>query len=123
MPECFWQFAYSSAAFLQNRLPNSQCLNSSPHQELIGTAPSIATQYPFGADAIVHVPSINQQHKLAPRGIECKLLKPLMSGGWLLWEPSNNKMVQSASVIFNLPQVCQDTSPRGHWDMWSIRCP
>ncbi|MBW0469388.1 hypothetical protein O181_009103 [Austropuccinia psidii MF-1] len=27
MPECFWQFAYSSAAFIHNRLPNLQCLN------------------------------------------------------------------------------------------------
>ncbi|MBW0476559.1 hypothetical protein O181_016274 [Austropuccinia psidii MF-1] len=100
MPEHFWQFAYSLEAFLHNRLLNSQCLNSSPYQELFGTAPSIATLYPFGADAIVHVPAVNQLHKLAPRGIECKLLKPLMSGGWLLWDPSTNRMVQLASVIF-----------------------
>ncbi|MBW0536793.1 hypothetical protein O181_076508, partial [Austropuccinia psidii MF-1] len=72
-----WQFTYSSAAFLHNRLPNSWCLNSSPHQELFGTAPSIATLYPFGADAIMHIPAVNQLHKLAPRGIKCKLLKPL----------------------------------------------
>ncbi|MBW0541367.1 hypothetical protein O181_081082 [Austropuccinia psidii MF-1] len=100
MPERFSQFAYSSEAFLHNRLPNSRCLNSLPHQELFGTAPSIATLYPFGADAIMHVPAVNQHQKLAPRGIECELLKPLMSGGWRLWEPSTNKMVQSASVIF-----------------------
>ncbi|MBW0482769.1 hypothetical protein O181_022484 [Austropuccinia psidii MF-1] len=100
MPERFWKFAYSSAAFLHNRLPNSRCLNSSPHQELFGTPPSIATLYPFGADAIIHVPAVNQPHKLAPRGIECKLLKPLMSGGWLLWDPSTNKIIQSASVVF-----------------------
>ncbi|MBW0535353.1 hypothetical protein O181_075068, partial [Austropuccinia psidii MF-1] len=48
----------------------------------------------------MHVPAVNQFHKLASRGIECKLLKPLMTGGWLLWEPSTNKMVQSASVVF-----------------------
>ncbi|MBW0528878.1 hypothetical protein O181_068593 [Austropuccinia psidii MF-1] len=63
-------------------------------------APSITTLYPFGVDAIVHVPAVNQPHKLASRGIECKLLKPLMSGGWLLWEPSTNKMVQLESVVF-----------------------
>ncbi|MBW0473016.1 hypothetical protein O181_012731 [Austropuccinia psidii MF-1] len=100
MPERFWQFAYSSAAFLHNCLPNSRCLNSLPHQELFGTAPSIATLYPFGADAIVHVLAVNQLHKLTPRGIECKLLKPLMSESWLLWEPSTNRMAQSARVIF-----------------------
>ncbi|MBW0501140.1 hypothetical protein O181_040855 [Austropuccinia psidii MF-1] len=95
-------------AFLHNRLPNSRCLNSLPHQELFGTAPPIATLYPFGEDAIVHVPSVNQPHKLVPRGIECKPLKPLMSGGWLLWEPSTNKMVQSASIIF--PQLQPSTN-------------
>ncbi|MBW0543289.1 hypothetical protein O181_083004 [Austropuccinia psidii MF-1] len=110
MPERLWKFAYSLEAFLHNRLPNSRCLNSSPHQELFRTAPSIATQYPFGADAIVHVPAVNQPHKLAPRGIECKLLKPLMSGGWLLWEPSTNKMVQSASIIFPRFQSSTDSS-------------
>ncbi|MBW0484399.1 hypothetical protein O181_024114 [Austropuccinia psidii MF-1] len=112
IPERFWQFAYSSAAFLHNRLPNSRCPNSSPHQELFGTAPSITTLYPFGADAIVHVPAVNQQHKLAPRGIECKLLKPLMLGSWLLWEPSTNRMVQSASVIFPHFQPTANSSGR-----------
>ncbi|MBW0533279.1 hypothetical protein O181_072994 [Austropuccinia psidii MF-1] len=56
----------------------------------------------------MHVPAVNQPHKLAPGGIECKLLKPLMSGGWLLWEPSTNKMVQSESVIF--PQFQPSTN-------------
>ncbi|MBW0531853.1 hypothetical protein O181_071568 [Austropuccinia psidii MF-1] len=73
----------------------------------IRASPSITTLYPFGADAIVHVPSANQSHKLASRGIECKLLKTPMTGGWLLWEPSTNKMVQSASVVF--PQFQSST--------------
>ncbi|MBW0498861.1 hypothetical protein O181_038576 [Austropuccinia psidii MF-1] len=100
MPVRFWQFAYSSVAFLHNCIWNSQCVNSSPHKELFGTAPSIKTLYPFGADATVHIPALNQLHKLASRGIECKVFNPLMKGGWLLWEPSNNKMVQLASVVF-----------------------
>ncbi|MBW0499426.1 hypothetical protein O181_039141 [Austropuccinia psidii MF-1] len=118
MPERFWQFAYSSAAFLHNRLPNSRCLNSLPHQELFGTAPSITTLYPFGADAIVHIPAVNQLHKLAPRGIKCKLLKPLMLGGWLLWEPSTNKMVQSASIIF--PHFQPIANPSGRVSKGSL---
>ncbi|MBW0487678.1 hypothetical protein O181_027393 [Austropuccinia psidii MF-1] len=110
MTERFWQFAHSSAAFLHNCLSNSRCLNSLPHQELFGTAPSIVTLYPFGVEAIVHVPTINKPNKLAPRGIECKLLKPLMLGGWLLWEPSTNKMVQSASIICPQFQSSMDSS-------------
>ncbi|MBW0543122.1 hypothetical protein O181_082837 [Austropuccinia psidii MF-1] len=111
IPEQFWQFAYPSEAFLHNRRPKSRCLNSSPHQEFFGTAPSIATLYPFRADCIVHVPAVNQLHKLAPKGIECKLLKHLMLGGWLLWELSAKKMVLLASVIF--PRFQSSTnSPR-----------
>ncbi|MBW0471930.1 hypothetical protein O181_011645 [Austropuccinia psidii MF-1] len=100
MPTRFWQFAYASASFMHNQIPNSRCPKSSPHQVLFGRAPSITTLYPHGTDAIVHIPSVHQQEKLAPRGIECKLLKPLMTGGWLLWDPRTNKMIQLASVIF-----------------------
>ncbi|MBW0467129.1 hypothetical protein O181_006844 [Austropuccinia psidii MF-1] len=95
MPARFWQFAYASASFMHNRIPNSWCLKSSPHQELLGQAPSITMLYPHGANAVVH-----QQGKLAPGAIECKLLKPLMMGGLLLWVLRTNKMIQSASVIF-----------------------
>ncbi|MBW0473635.1 hypothetical protein O181_013350 [Austropuccinia psidii MF-1] len=60
MPVCFWRFAYCLACFLHNRIPNLQCVNSLPHQELFGTAPSIATLYPFGADAISYI-SLHQE--------------------------------------------------------------
>ncbi|MBW0535962.1 hypothetical protein O181_075677 [Austropuccinia psidii MF-1] len=100
MPTRFWQFAYASACFIHNRIPNSRCVNSLPYQELYGRALSITVLYPFGTDVLVHTPSVHQQHKLDARAIECKLLKPLLTGGWLLWEPSTDKMVQSASVIF-----------------------
>ncbi|MBW0478108.1 hypothetical protein O181_017823 [Austropuccinia psidii MF-1] len=100
MPDRFWHFAYASACFMHNWLPNSRCPDSSPHERLFGHQPSIGTLYMFGAEAIVHVPPVQQLHKLAPRGIACRLLKPLMSGGWLLWEPMGDKIVQSASVIF-----------------------
>ncbi|MBW0527044.1 hypothetical protein O181_066759 [Austropuccinia psidii MF-1] len=58
------------ASFIHNQIPNSRCLKSFPHQELFGQAPSITTLYPHGADAIVHIPAVHQQGKLAPRAIE-----------------------------------------------------
>ncbi|MBW0500886.1 hypothetical protein O181_040601 [Austropuccinia psidii MF-1] len=101
MPDRFWKFAYTSACYLHNRLPNSHCPDSSPHQVLYGRPPLIATLYPFGKRAIVHVPAVNQPSKLAERGIECRLLKPLLaSGGWLLWDPASNQMIHSASAVF-----------------------
>ncbi|MBW0527839.1 hypothetical protein O181_067554 [Austropuccinia psidii MF-1] len=81
MPSHFWQFAYTSASFIHNHIPNSWCPKSSPHQELFGRAPSMTMLYPHGADAIVHIPAVNQRGKLTPRAIDCKLLKLLMTGG------------------------------------------
>ncbi|MBW0515272.1 hypothetical protein O181_054987 [Austropuccinia psidii MF-1] len=81
MPTRFWHYAYASACYIHNHIPNSHCANSLPYQELFGQALAIATIYPFGAEAIVHLPANQQPHKLVPRGVPCKLLKPLMTGG------------------------------------------
>ncbi|MBW0526310.1 hypothetical protein O181_066025 [Austropuccinia psidii MF-1] len=64
---------------MHNLLPNSRCMKSSPHELLFGQPPSTNMLYPFGADAIVHIPVVQQPHKLAPRGIACQLLKPLIT--------------------------------------------
>ncbi|MBW0522674.1 hypothetical protein O181_062389 [Austropuccinia psidii MF-1] len=101
MPDRFWQFSYTLAFYLHNRLPNRQCPDSSPHQVLYSRPPLISTLYPFGERAIVHVPAVQPAHKLAARGVERQLLKPLLaSGGWLLWDPVGNQMIHLASVIF-----------------------
>ncbi|MBW0464642.1 hypothetical protein O181_004357 [Austropuccinia psidii MF-1] len=115
MPSRFWQFAYASASYIHNRILSSRCPKTSPHQELFGHAPSITTLYPHGADAVVHIPAVHQRGKLELREIDCKLLRPLMSGGWLLWDQHTNKMVQSTSVIFPLFQASRqaDTPAKG----------
>ncbi|MBW0498256.1 hypothetical protein O181_037971 [Austropuccinia psidii MF-1] len=115
MPSRFWQFAYTSSSYIHNRIPNSHCPKTSPHQELFGHAPSIATLYPHGADAVVHIPSVQKRGKLEPRAIDCKLLRPLLSGSWLLWDQFTNKMIQSASVILTQFQLSRyaDTHAKG----------
>ncbi|MBW0552967.1 hypothetical protein O181_092682 [Austropuccinia psidii MF-1] len=70
MPDCFWRFAYASACFLHNRLPNSQI-------------------HPRTTSCL-----------LSPRGLPCCLLKPLLSGGWLLWDPVGDRQIQLASIVF-----------------------
>ncbi|MBW0520871.1 hypothetical protein O181_060586 [Austropuccinia psidii MF-1] len=115
MTSQFWQFAYASASYIHNQIPNSRCPKTSPHQELFGHAPSIATLYAHGADAVVHIPSVQQRGKLEPRAIDCKLLRPLLSGSWLLWDQRTNKMIQSTSVIFPQfqPSRQADTPAKG----------
>ncbi|MBW0486339.1 hypothetical protein O181_026054 [Austropuccinia psidii MF-1] len=36
MPTRFWHYAYALACYIHNRIPNSQCADSSPYQELFG---------------------------------------------------------------------------------------
>ncbi|MBW0481301.1 hypothetical protein O181_021016 [Austropuccinia psidii MF-1] len=132
MPDHFWQFAYASACYLHNRLPNRCCPDSSPHQVLYGHPPSIVMLYPFGKRAIVHVPAVNQLNKLVERGVECRLLKPLLASGvWLLWDLTSNQMIHSAkqeekainslplekdiSVPENLKQALA-SSHQHHWE-------
>ncbi|MBW0490248.1 hypothetical protein O181_029963 [Austropuccinia psidii MF-1] len=82
----FWKLAYASVGFINNRIPNSWYPKSSPHQELFGQAPSITTLYPHGANVIVHILAVHKRGKLAPRAVNCKLLKPLVTGGCLLFD-------------------------------------
>ncbi|MBW0545563.1 hypothetical protein O181_085278 [Austropuccinia psidii MF-1] len=73
--------------------------------------PSVASLYPFGTKAIVHVLAIHQKHKLAMQGIEWRLLKPLLaSGGWLLWNRVDYRMIHSESVIFPRFQTANTTN-------------
>ncbi|MBW0488316.1 hypothetical protein O181_028031 [Austropuccinia psidii MF-1] len=105
MPNRFWCFTYASACFMNNCLPNSQCMNLLPHEQLFGRPPSITKLYPLGAEEIVHITVVQQCHKLSERGIVCRLLKPLM------WDPACDKMVQSTSVIFPRFQLMGKSNP------------
>ncbi|MBW0497978.1 hypothetical protein O181_037693 [Austropuccinia psidii MF-1] len=95
---------------MKNQLPNSQCLCLSPHQELFSQGPSITTLYPFGEEAIVHIPTSQKFHKLEQRVNACFLLKPLMTGGWLFWDPPSDRRLQSAAVFF-LAFSCKESQP------------
>ncbi|MBW0527303.1 hypothetical protein O181_067018 [Austropuccinia psidii MF-1] len=59
------------------------------------------TSYPFGTEAIIHIPEPQLAHKLNARGLVCQLLKPLAgSGSWLLWDCETNFLLQLESVSF-----------------------
>ncbi|MBW0466508.1 hypothetical protein O181_006223 [Austropuccinia psidii MF-1] len=72
--------------------------------------------YPFGGKALVHIPHSQQNSKLHPRALECYLLNVLPgSAGWLLWDITGKRTIQSNSVTFpdfNLPP--QNTPDKGH---------
>jgi hypothetical protein len=99
MPKYYWSYAYLTAAYIHNRIPNSR-VDNSPLEKLFGIVASPLTLYPFGARAIVHIPEDNRK-KLDERGIECKLLGfPLAGSGWLFYSSKKKHMIQSSSAVF-----------------------
>ncbi|MBW0533834.1 hypothetical protein O181_073549 [Austropuccinia psidii MF-1] len=116
LPNCFWSYAYLMVAFMHNRIPNSRTCDKSPCECLFNRAPALKMIYPFGAKALVHIPHSQQNSKLHPRALECYLLNVLLgSAGWLLWDITGKRTIQSNSVTFpdfNLPP--QNTPDKGH---------
>ncbi|MBW0537336.1 hypothetical protein O181_077051 [Austropuccinia psidii MF-1] len=101
MPPRFWKYAYVSACFIHNCLPNYHCPRSSPYEDIYGPRPSTTTIYPFGTEAIIHILEPKQAQKMSARGLVCCLLKLLTrSGAWLLWDPEKNCLLQPASIFF-----------------------
>lgn len=100
LPRKFWSYAYSTAAYMHNRIPNSRTGNKCPIQIFYGTDPDPNSIYPFGAKAIVHIPK-DRRKKLDERAQEGLMLGyPEAGVGWLFWLPRERRMVHSASVKF-----------------------
>jgi hypothetical protein len=99
LPKIYWSYAYLTAAYIDNRLPNKQVLTS-PLEALykIPTLPN--TPYPFGAQAIVTLPKGNRD-KLDEQGVKCHLLGyPKAGAGWIFCSSKLKRMIQNTSTIF-----------------------
>ncbi|MBW0534040.1 hypothetical protein O181_073755, partial [Austropuccinia psidii MF-1] len=100
LPSSFWSYAYSCATNIHNRLPDTRTAPMTPMEQLLGIQSDPAQIYPFGARAIVHVPS-EKRDKLEERGRECVLLTLPKSGhGWIFYDPRTKHIFQSSSAIF-----------------------
>ncbi|MBW0511138.1 hypothetical protein O181_050853 [Austropuccinia psidii MF-1] len=100
LPSSFWSYAYPCATNIHNRLSNTRTAPMTPMEQLLGIQPDPAQIYPFGARAIVHVPS-EKRDKLEERGRECVLLTLTKSGhGWIFYDPRAKHIFQSSSAIF-----------------------
>jgi hypothetical protein len=103
LPKFYWSFAYLTAAYIHNQISNSR-VDSSPLKRLFGIKPSPNKLYPFGAQAIVHIPKDVLSHlgnKLDKPARECILLGyPKAGSGWLFYSPSLKHMIHSTSAVF-----------------------
>jgi hypothetical protein len=86
LPKIYWSFAYKTAAYIHNRIPNLR-VDTSPLEMLFKIKPSPNELYPFGARAIVHVHK-ELRDKLDGRATECIVLGyPTAGLGWLFYSP------------------------------------
>ncbi|MBW0502300.1 hypothetical protein O181_042015 [Austropuccinia psidii MF-1] len=87
--------------------------------------PNPDQMYPFGAEAIVHVPA-EKRGKLEQRGISCRLLTfPHSGNGWIFYDPAAKRIFQASSAVFPAYQAlpCPMKSAKGklHYIMNSLR--
>lgn len=69
-PAIFWTHAFSSAAYVINRLPTKVLLHKSPFEVLFNSVPSYSNFKVFGCRVFLYLRPYCE-HKLAPRSIEC----------------------------------------------------
>lgn len=69
-PAIFWAHAFSSAAYVINRLPTKVLLHKSPFEVLFNSVPSYSNFKVFGCRVFPYLRPYSE-HKLAPRSIEC----------------------------------------------------
>ncbi|MBW0471341.1 hypothetical protein O181_011056 [Austropuccinia psidii MF-1] len=67
LPTSFWSYAYKCAAYIHNRIPNSRTGGKSPLEMWCGRKSQPFRIFPFGAKAVVHIPS-EKRGKLDDRG-------------------------------------------------------
>ncbi|MBW0510681.1 hypothetical protein O181_050396 [Austropuccinia psidii MF-1] len=90
---------------IHNRLPNWRTAPLSPMECLFNIRPDPAQMYPFGAEAIVHVPS-EKRGKLDQQGIPCRMLNfPKSGNGWIFYDPVSQCVFQASSAVFPAYQV------------------
>jgi hypothetical protein len=100
LPKIYWSYAYLTAAYIHNRIPNLR-VETSPLEKLYGIKPSPNELYPFGSRAIVHVPKDIRTDKIEERGVECLMLGyPKAGSGWLFYVPSQKRIVHTLDAVF-----------------------
>jgi hypothetical protein len=95
----FWGYAYLTASYIYNRIPNSK-VKTCPLQKLYGVEPNPNKLYPFGAKAIVQIPA-ERRTKLNERAQHGRLIGyPEAGGGWLIYSSRKRRIIHSTSVVF-----------------------
>lgn len=102
LPQRFWNFAYLTAAYLHNRIPNSITDDKTPYEMFHGRKPQLDILRTFGSTAFVHI----HQGQRAPGKLEDRSRKSTMIGyveggkGWMFYDELSKTVFPSAITAF-----------------------
>ncbi|MBW0493438.1 hypothetical protein O181_033153 [Austropuccinia psidii MF-1] len=100
LPQSFWSYAYKCAAYIHNRIPNNRTGFLTPLKLWCGRKPQAKRIFPFGAKAIVHIPS-EKRGKLDNRGRLCSLIGfQDDSRGFFFWDDESKQILNSNHARF-----------------------
>ncbi|KAH9459513.1 hypothetical protein Pst134EA_033031 [Puccinia striiformis f. sp. tritici] len=101
LPHRFWGYAWSTAAHMHNRLPNSKTDGKVPLELLFNVKPNPDILFPFGARALIHIPKERRTTKLEERAQEAQLIGyPESGAGWLFFAPDEKRAIHSTAAKF-----------------------
>lgn len=93
LPLDFWYFAFTTSAFLYNRVPMESLAGKSPFQMLFGEAPNLIGLKIFGSWVFPNLRPY-RQHIFAPRSEEHVFLGyPHEHAGYICFNPKNGKII------------------------------
>lgn len=102
LPKTFWNYAYLTAAYLHNRIPNSITGEKTPYELFFNKKPQLDIIRTFGATAFVHIHRGQRAPgKLEDRGRKCIMIGYVNGGkGWLFYDPMTKSTFASAIAQF-----------------------
>lgn len=113
MPNKFWNFAYLTAAYIHNRLPNSITGEVTPYELFNHCKPNLDILRSFGAVAFVHTHTGQRPAgKLEARARKCRMIGYVDGGkGWLFYDESSKTVFPSAIARFPYEREIQEIAP------------
>jgi hypothetical protein len=122
-PDVFWRFAFETAVFVQNRTNVVSALGKTPHELFSGRKPDISRFRTFGCDAIVTLPS-NQQDKIHARAQKGAFVgyDPSRELCYRIWVGPDQPLIVSRDVEFReneftfIREASHHSDPQGRLD-------
>ena len=104
LPAYMWPWAFQTAGYLMNRTPMKKHEWKTPHENILGKKPHLGHLRKFGAKAYALDKTLekkDRKNKMAPRAHIGFLVGYDSKNIFLIWIPSQRKVVRTRDVLFD----------------------